>query len=117
MFQADCRGVGTDWSPAQLRQIADALLGTTQLVASAGEALGGGLPERRWRRRWRKSVAAGSGCGLWMPKNARLVAVKQAFPTEIDLTSKVVPVDQRAVDIPLGAWGSGDAGLLRDSSR
>jgi hypothetical protein len=44
---------------------------------------------------------------LWMPKNARLAAVKQAFPTEIDLTGKVRPVDQRAVDIPLGAWGEG----------
>ena len=35
------------------------------------------------------------------------MAVKQAFPTEIDLLGKVVPVDQRAVDIPLGAWGEG----------
>ena len=35
VFQADCRGVGTDWSPGQLREIADALLGTTQLIANA----------------------------------------------------------------------------------
>ncbi len=44
---------------------------------------------------------------LWMPKNARLVAIKQAFPTEIDLLGKLRPVDARAVDVPLGAWGEG----------
>lgn len=102
VFQADCRGVGTDWSPAQLRTISDALLGTSKLVATPAEladdfraAMAAAMS---------KSVA-GVRLRLWMPRNARLLAVKQAFPTEIDLTSKVVPVDQRAVDIPLGAWG------------
>jgi len=104
VFQADCRGVGTDWSPAQLRVISGHLLGTSQLVADPANlaqdfrdtltaALSKSVADVRLR--------------LWMPKNARLVAVKQAFPTEIDLTDKVKPVDQRAVDVPLGAWGEG----------
>ena len=35
------------------------------------------------------------------------MSIKQAFPTEIDLTGKVAVVDARAVDIMLGAWGAG----------
>ncbi len=38
LFQADCRGVGTDWEPVQLREIADQLLGTAQII-SEPEAL------------------------------------------------------------------------------
>jgi hypothetical protein len=104
VFQADCRGVGTDWSPAQLRQIAGHLLGTTQLIASPADLA----------QDFRTTLAAAMAKSvadvrlrLWMPKSARLVSVKQAFPSEIDLTDKLRPVDQRAVDVPLGAWGSG----------
>lgn len=104
VFQADCRGVGTDWSPAQLRAIADRLLGTTELIARPE-----GLAEdfRATMAAAMSKSVAGVRLRLWMPKNARLVAVKQAFPTEIDLMGKLVPVDQRAVDVPLGAWGAG----------
>ena len=105
VFQADCRGVGTDWSPAQLRAIADHLLGTTQLIASPA-----GLADD-FRQTLAAAMAksiAGVRLRLWMPKNTRLISIKQAFPTEIDLTGKIVPVDQRAVDIPLGAWGAGN---------
>jgi hypothetical protein len=104
VFQADCRGVGTDWSPAQLRAIAGHLLGTAQLVANPA-ALAEDFRDTLTAA-MAKSVA-GVRLRLWMPKNARLVAVKQAFPTEIDLTDKVRPADQRAVDVPLGAWGEG----------
>ena len=104
VFQADCRGVGTDWSPAQLRMIAGRLLGTVQLVAGPADMA----------RDFRETMAAamsksvsGVRLRLWMPKNARLVSVKQAFPTEIDLTPQVRPVDARALDVPLGAWGEG----------
>jgi hypothetical protein len=104
VFQADCRGVGTDWSPAQLRAIADRLLGSVALVADPA-----GLAQD-----FRDTLAAAMARSvadvrlrLWMPRNARLVAARQAFPTEIDLTAKIRPVDQRAVDIPLGAWGEG----------
>ncbi len=104
VFQADCRGVGTDWSPAQLREIAGHLLGTVALVANPAQLA----------QDFRDTLAAAMGKSvadvrlrLWMPKNARLVAIKQAFPTEIDLTGKLVPVDARVVDVPLGAWGEG----------
>jgi von Willebrand factor type A domain len=32
-FQCDCRGVGTDWSVAELRQVASTLLGSVDIVA------------------------------------------------------------------------------------
>lgn len=44
---------------------------------------------------------------LWMPKNARLTGFKQGYPAEIDLLASLRPVDQRAVDLPLGAWSEG----------
>ena len=104
VFQADCRGVGTDWSPAQLREIAGHLLGTVQLIAGPAQLA----------QDFRDTMAAAMAKSvadvrlrLWMPKNARLVAIKQAFPTEIDLTGKLRPVDARAVEVPLGAWGEG----------
>ena len=103
-FQADCRGVGTDWSPAQLRTIASALIGSVQMVADPA-----GLAQDfhdTLEAALAKSIAD-VRLRLWMPKNARLITVKQAFPTEIDLTSKIRPVDQRAIDVPLGAWGAG----------
>ncbi len=104
VFQADCRGVGTDWSAPQLRAIAARLLGTVQLVAGPAELA------QDFRDTMAAAMAksvAGVRLRLWMPKNARLVAVKQAFPSEIDLTSQVRPVDARVVEVPLGAWGAG----------
>ena len=104
VFQADCRGVGTDWSPAQLRVIAGALLGTVQLIANPAQLA------QDFRDTMEAAMAksvADVRLRLWMPKNARLVAIKQAYPTEIDLTAKLQPVDARAVDVPLGAWGEG----------
>jgi len=104
LFQAHCRGVGTDWSPKELRQIADRLLGTAQMVAQPD-----GMAED-----FRATMAAAMALGvadvrlrLWMPKNARLTGFKQGYPTEIDLLGSLRPVDQRAVDLPLGAFGEG----------
>lgn len=104
LYQAHCRGVGTDWSPKELRRIAEALLGTAQLVADPA-----GMAED-----FRATMAAAMALGvadvrlrLWMPKNTRLTGFKQGFPTEIDLLSSLRPVDQRAVDLPLGAWSEG----------
>lgn len=46
-------------------------------------------------------------CGCGYGCRRALVAVKQVFPSEIDLTDKITPVSQREVDVPLGAWGEG----------
>jgi hypothetical protein len=104
LYQAHCRGIGTDWSPPQLREIAERLLGTVQIVAGPEDLA----------RDFQETLAAALTKSLadvrlrlWMPKNAKLKQFKQGYPVEIDLTAKLRPVDQRAVDFPLGAWGEG----------
>ena len=39
-YQCDCRGVGVDWKVEEIRRIAQALLGTVDIIPS---------PRRRWR--------------------------------------------------------------------
>ena len=34
-FQCDCRGVGVDWQVAEVRRIAQALLGTVDIIPDA----------------------------------------------------------------------------------
>jgi hypothetical protein len=104
LYQAHCRGVGTDWSVAELRLVAERLLGTVQMVATP-DALAADF---------RSTLQAAMALGvadvrlrLWMPKNAKLTSFKQGFPSEVDLTGSLRPVDQRAVDFPLGAWREG----------
>jgi hypothetical protein len=104
LYQAHCRGIGTDWSPPQLRAIAERLLGTVQMVAAPADLA----------RDFQETLAAALAKSLadvrlrlWMPRNAKLAQFKQGYPVEIDLTDKLRPVDQRAVDFPLGAWGEG----------
>ncbi len=102
-FQCDCRGIGTDWHPDQLRLIANALLGTADAVCD-GEALDADLKSMIDR-------ALGKGLAnavlrLWSPKSARLLAVKQVMPEIVDLTAMGHRLDDKTLDFPLGAWGA-----------
>ncbi len=103
IFQCDCRGVGTDWQPHQLRKIASRLLGTAQIIAEpAGMeadfqsaiqgALGRAVGDVRLR--------------LWTPKSARILACKQMSPEIAVLTDRFTQVDGQTRDYPTGAWGS-----------
>jgi hypothetical protein len=124
IFQADCRGVGTDWEVPQLRAIADRLLGTAQIIPDASgieadfkdaieRALGRGIGNVRLR--------------LALPKSGKVavVQVKQMSPAILDLTPQGVAVEPCVLDYPLGAWAAGEsrdvhvslempAGQLRD---
>ncbi len=102
VFQCDCRGVGTDWQPHQLRKIAGRLLGTAQIIAEpAGMeadfqsaihgALGRAVGDVRLR--------------LWTPKSARILACKQMSPEIAVLTDRFSQVDAQTRDYPTGAWG------------
>ena len=103
VFQCDCRGVGTDWQPHQLRKIAGRLLGTAQIIAEpAGMeadfqsaihgALGRAVGDVRLR--------------LWTPKSAHILACKQMSPEIAVLTDRFTQVDGQTRDYPTGAWGS-----------
>jgi hypothetical protein len=102
-FVCDCRGVGTDWEVGELRQIADTLLGTVDIVAEPA-----GLEAD-----FRSMAAAAMGKAvsdvalrLWTPQGAAVKFVKQVEPTLADLTGRRVDSAPRSGDYPTGSWGS-----------
>jgi hypothetical protein len=109
LFQAHCRGVGDDWSPAQLRVVADTLLGTLGNIAEPSRLAEDFL--QTLEAALSKSVSSLS-LRLWAPKSAQLRQFKQVFPTEIDMSSTLVPAESRTFEIPLGAWGEGQQDYL-----
>ena len=103
MFQAHCRGVGTDWSPTQLRMIAEHLLGTVDIIAHPNKLKEDF--ETTLKAMTSKSISE-VRLKFWTPKNARIAAFKQGFPVEIDLTSKLKPVTEREAEFILGSFGN-----------
>jgi len=102
-FTCDCRGVGTDWVVAELRRIANGLLGTVDIVADPRglaadfaamieAAMGKAIADVRLR--------------LWSPQGASVKYVKQVAPTVADITAKRMPTGPLAGDYPTGAWGA-----------
>ena len=101
-FQCDCRGVGADWAVSELRQVAQALLGTVDLIADPAsmaadfenlvrQAMGRGVAEATLR--------------VWAPQGAQVLFVRQVSPTVEDLTSRRVDVNPLTGAFPTGAWG------------
>lgn len=96
-----CRGIGENWVPNHLRNMAAATMGEarglmseedmkadfTALVESASEAV---CKDVRLR--------------LVLPRTSRLVSAQQVLPIAIDLTSRLVTVEG-GMQIPLGGWG------------
>jgi hypothetical protein len=102
-FTCDCRGVGTDWVVAELRRIANGLLGSVDIVADPSglaadfqamveAAMGKTVADVRLR--------------LWSPQGASVKFVKQVAPTVADMTSKRMATGPLAGDYPTGAWGA-----------
>lgn len=102
-FTCDCRGVGTDWEVAELREIATALLGDVDIVAEAHE-----LPADLARvldaasRRWVPGVVL----RLWSPDQARVRSITQVAPDVRDLTGALRPRGPGGAELPLGDWGA-----------
>jgi len=101
-FQCDCRGVGADWDVNELRGIADALLGTVELIADPADmaadfqammqtAMGRGIADAKLK--------------VWAPQGAELLFVRQVAPTVADLTDRRVNVTPLITEYPTGAWG------------
>ncbi|GAA4822258.1 VWA domain-containing protein [Actinomycetospora corticicola] len=104
VFTCDARGVGTDWVVEEVRGIAQALLGTADIVAEP-EGLAAdfaGIVDR----------TMGRGVGdvslrVWAPRGATVRSVKQVSPTVSDLTDRRTPDPTKPLVglYPLGAWG------------
>ncbi|MGC3952704.1 MAG: VWA domain-containing protein [Propionicimonas sp.] len=101
-FQVDARGVGVDWKVAEIRKIAQALLGTVDIIPNASQ-LGAVFTELL-----RNSMARGvanAELRVWIPQGAQVQFVRQVSPTVEDLTHRGTPVNQLTMSYPTGAWG------------
>jgi len=100
-FQADCRGAGTDWQVAEIRRIAQALLGTVDIIPSPGEM------KAQFQEIMRNAMARGvadASLRVWTPQGAEVLFVRQVSPTVEDLTNRRTPVNPLTGDYPTGAW-------------
>jgi hypothetical protein len=102
-FVCDARGVGTDWEVKELREIADALLGTVDIVA---EPEGLEADFRAMAATAMDKAVADVSLRLWTPQGATIKYVKQVEPTLADLTGRRTEKPPRSGDYPTGSWGS-----------
>ncbi|MDY7084645.1 MAG: VWA domain-containing protein [Actinomycetota bacterium] len=102
-FAVDCRGVGTNWKVSELRKIADAMLGTVDIVARPADLTA--AFEQMMTAAMGKT-AADVQLKVWTPVNATVRFVKQVEPQVADLTGKRVADGARAGRYPLGSWGA-----------
>jgi hypothetical protein len=102
-FVCDARGVGTDWEVGELRQVADALLGTVDIVA---EPEGLEADFRAMAASAMSKAVADVSLRLWTPQGATIKFVKQVEPTLTDLTGRRSEVPPRSGDYPTGSWGA-----------
>jgi hypothetical protein len=101
--QCDCRGIGTDWEVAELRRIADALLGTVDIVAAPADLAADfeGMTARAMAK-----LSPDVAMRVWIPRGARIRFVRQVAPVIVDLTGSGVQTDERVQAFATGAWGS-----------
>ncbi|MCL2481883.1 MAG: VWA domain-containing protein [Propionibacteriaceae bacterium] len=101
-FQVDCRGIGVEWQVSEIRKIAQALLGTVDVIPSPRE-----LPQI-FQELITRSMSRGvpdAALRVWIPQGAQIVFVRQVSPTVEDLTHRGTPVDPLTSTYPTGAWG------------
>jgi uncharacterized protein YegL len=104
-FVCDSLGVGNDWVPAELKKVADALLGTFDFVRNQGDLAN--FFRQLTQTSMSKTVAELS-MRVWVPQTATLKFVKQVSPTLLDLTGKRTDVNPLTGDYPTGSWGAED---------
>lgn len=106
VFQCDCRGVGTDWRVKQLQQIANKLLGTTDIIPNAAAI------EADFRAILEKAMSknvSDVALRLWTPQGAKVLFCKQVSPEIVELTQRGKPVKPQVTDYPTGAWGQNES--------
>ncbi len=106
VFQCDCRGVGTDWQVDQLRTIAGKLLGTVDIIASAGEI------EADFRSLLERALAktvSDVSLRLWTPLGATVKFCKEVSPAIVDLTARARVLKPQLREYPTGAWSASES--------
>ena len=103
MFQCDSRGFGTDWDPSDLRLISGELLGNADAVSEISKL------ENDFKEALGKMLSKGIAdvkLRLWTPKTSKITLIKQMNPEILDLTKHGITLDEKNLDVPLGAWGA-----------
>jgi hypothetical protein len=101
VFQCDCRGAGTDWQVEEIRRIAQALLGSVDIIPEPSQM------QAQFEEMMRSSMARGvadAQLRVWTPQGAQVLFVRQVSPTVEDLTSRRVEVNPLTGAYPTGAW-------------
>ena len=101
-FQVDARGVGIDWKVAEIRKIAQALLGTVDIIPNPAQ-LGQVFAELMQKSMGRG--VANAELRVWIPQGAQVLFIRQVSPTVEDLTHRGTPVNQLTMSYPTGSWG------------
>ena len=102
-FQCDCRGVGTYWVVSEVRKIAQALMGTLDIIPDPSQmsaefasimqtSMGRGIADAKLR--------------VWAPQGAQVLFVRQVSPTVEDLGHRGELINQLTMEYPTGAWGN-----------
>jgi hypothetical protein len=102
-FQCDCRGVGTDWEVAQLREIASELLGTVDIIPEP-DAMP--MEFRALIAQAMTKRVADLSLEIWSPEGASVANLSQVAPSIEDLTPHRSSIDARTGAYPTGAWGN-----------
>ncbi len=101
LFQCDCRGVGVEWKVSEIRRIAEALLGSVDIIPNPAEMAA------QFQAMMRAAMSRGvsdAQLRVWAPQGAQVQFVRQVSPTVEDLTTRRTPVNDLTGDYPTGAW-------------
>ena len=101
-FHCDCRGVGVDWQVAEVRRIAQALLGTVDIIPEPDQM------SQVFAELMQQSMSRGvadAQLRVWAPQGAQVLFLRQVSPTVEDLTSRRVEVNPLTSGYPTGSWG------------
>ena len=100
-FQCDCRGVGVDWQVAEVRRIAQALLGTVDIIPSADKMAE--VFDALMQQSMSRGVADAE-LRVWAPQGSQVMFVRQVSPNVEDLTQRRVEVNPLTGGYPTGSW-------------
>jgi von Willebrand factor type A C-terminal domain/von Willebrand factor type A domain/Ethanolamine utilisation protein EutA len=103
LFQCDCRGLGIDWQPSDLKRIAHSLLGTADAVVKSSDMA------KDFSDFLSRVISKGVGSSLlklWSPKSVKLLTFKQVSPEILDLMPLAERIDEKTLHIPLGGWSA-----------
>ncbi|CAB4734893.1 MAG: VWA domain-containing protein [Actinobacteria bacterium] len=101
VFQCDCRGAGTDWKVDEVRRIAQALLGTVDIIPEPA------LMREQFEALMRQAMSRGvadAQLRVWAPQGSQVLFVRQVSPTVEDLTDRRIEVNPLTGGYPTGAW-------------